>query len=234
MRYRRPIVITLVVLVILCGLFIAGDRISVVVAEHKAADEFKQSQPIDGAAHVSIKGFPFLTQVAGGKIHTVHASATGLKAEGGGTSVRITKLDIDLHDVRLSDGFSTATADTVTGKALISYKDLSDAAPDGVTVSYGGKTAVKVTGSFDIPLVGSWKKSVVSDVKLSGGDTVSLHARHIPDTGIPGLREKDIRKRIDFSQKVTGLPQGIRLDTLQAGPDGVTINLTGTGVSLSR
>jgi LmeA-like phospholipid-binding len=236
MRALRVVLITLVVLGVL---FVAADRISVAVAEYEAADQFKKSQPIEGGADVSIKGFPFLTQVADGDIHRVHASAKGIVAEGQGASLRITRFDADLHDVRLSDGFSTATAGTVDGTALISYKDLSDAAPDGVTVSYGGKSdtpgtsEVKVTGRISIPLIGkTWQRSVTSDVRLDG-DRVSLNARSIPDTGIPGLAD-EVRKRIDFSQQVTGLPQGIKLDEVKAGPDGVTIKLSGEGVSLSR
>jgi LmeA-like phospholipid-binding len=237
MRAIRAVLITLVVLGVL---FVAADRISVAVAEHEAANEFKKSQPIEGGASVSIKGFPFLTQVLDGDIHRVHASAKGIVAEAQGGSLRITRFDADLHDVKLSDGFSTATAHTVDGTALISYKDLSDAAPDGVTVSYGGRSdepgtsKVKVTGRITIPVLGkTWQRSVTSDVRLEGGNRVTLHARSIPDTGIPGLAD-EVRKRIDFSQQVTGLPEGIRLDEVKAGPDGVTIKVSGTGVSLSR
>src|SRR4051794_2547524 len=105
MRVLRPLLITLVVLGIL---FVAADRIAVAVAESQVADRVQQSQGLTGKPDVDIKGFPFLTQVLAGNLQNVHASADGLKADNGGqASLRVARLTADLHDVRLSNGFST-------------------------------------------------------------------------------------------------------------------------------
>ncbi|GGO87291.1 LmeA family phospholipid-binding protein [Wenjunlia tyrosinilytica] len=235
MRVLRPLLIALVVLGVL---FVAADRIAVAVAESEAADHFRQAQPVEGDPEISIDGFPFLTQLLGGKLDEVHASARGMRAQDQGTSVRIDRFKADLHDVKFSNGFTTATAETLTGTVLITYADLTAAAPDGVTVSYGGSGSEPGTGEVKVigrlSLLGrTWQKSVTSEVRLVDGGTVKLRARSIPGADqIPGL-EGLVRERIDFSKKITGLPSGIELQKLEAGPDGVTIKLAGKGVSLS-
>lgn len=234
MRAVRPL---LIMLTVLCVLFVAVDRITVALAESEAESRFKSAEGLDVEPDVSIKGFPFLTQVFGKKLDTVRASAEGLEAGNGQASVRVARFTADLHDVRLTDNFKSAVADTLTGTVLISYADLNDVAPDGVSVAYAGRNAstgggeVKVTGSVSF-LGRTWARSVVSEVNLKGGDTISLRAKDVPGVDIPGL-EEFVRKRIDFSEKVTGLPSSIALDRVSAGPDGVTITLTGTDVSLT-
>lgn len=128
----RALRITLIVVVILGGLFVAADRIAVYIAESKAADKIKSSQGLTTTPNVSIKGFPFLTQVAGKELDEVDVGVDGLTtATGDGRSVRVTELDAKLHNVRISGSFSSASADRATGSAHISYADLSQAAGPG-------------------------------------------------------------------------------------------------------
>lgn len=231
----RPVLITVVVLGVL---FVAADRIAVKVVESKAASRLQSSQDLSVKPDVSIKGFPFLTQVAGGTLDDVKASGEGITAGNGQTTLHITRFSANLHDVQLSNGYSTAVAKSASGSALISYQDLSDAAPDGVKVSYGGRNPqtgagqVKVSGHVSL-LGKSWDRSVVSEVTLKNGDTLGLHALSIPDIGgLPELEDL-VRQQIDFSQQVHGLPSGIKLKKVTVDPKGMSIELAGTDVSLT-
>ncbi|GAA3371947.1 hypothetical protein GCM10017744_101550 [Streptomyces antimycoticus] len=113
----RALRITLIVVVILGGLFVAADRIAVYIAESKAADKIKSSQGLTTTPNVSIKGFPFLTQVAGKELDEVDVGVDGLTtATGDGRSVRVTELDAKLHNVRISGSFSSASADRATAR----------------------------------------------------------------------------------------------------------------------
>ncbi|MBY8885053.1 DUF2993 domain-containing protein [Streptomyces sp. PTM05] len=233
----RGIRILVVVVVVLGGLFVAADRIAVSYAQSKIADRIQSARGLSSKPDVSIKGFPFLTQVAGRDLNEVTATATDFQAAQGTSAsgdgrLRIDKLTVDLHDVRIDSSFSSAVADTATGTALISYADLQQGAPDGVTVSYGGDGQVKVSGS--ITLLGQTiRRSVVSSVQVTGGNTVQLHAKTIPDAGtIPGLGQL-VRDRIDFARTLSGLPAGITLSGVQATQDGVVVSLTGQHVSLT-
>lgn len=233
----RALRIVLVVAVILGGLFVAADRLAVHLAESEAADRVQSRQGLTGAPDVSIKGFPFLTQVAAKELDEVDLNLDGVTARAGGRSITIAGMTAKLHHVRLGDGYSSATAESATGTAHISYADLSRAADRGVTVTYGGKDTsgmgqVKVTASVQVPVVGSVKRSVVSQVSIVDGDTIRLHAESVPGAQVPGL-EGLIRDRIDFDRKIAGLPRGIRLDKVVTTPDGVDVSVTGTDVELA-
>lgn len=241
---RRGVRILIVAVVVLAGLFVAADRVAVVYAQNKAAQRIQSSQGLTSRPTVSIKGFPFLTQVIDRKLDEVTITATNVETAPGTTTtgdgrLRLARLTADLHGVALQGHFTGFVADTATGTALVSYADLSSGAPKGVTVSYGGKNSagkgqVKVTGSITVPVFGPIRRSVTSEVDVSGGDTVSLHANSIPEvSAIPGL-DHLIRSKIDFSRRLSGLPTSITLDSVRATPDGVEISLTGRHVSLTQ
>lgn len=233
----RALRMTLILAVVLGGLFLAADRLAVKLAEQEAADRIQRSQGLSETPQVSIKGFPFLTQVLDKNLDEVKVDLDGVTATAGGRSIRVTGLAAELHDVRLGDHYSSATADRASGSALISFEDLSMAAPEGVKVSYGGKDSagrsqVKVTASVDVPLVGRVERSVTSTVSIAGGDKIRLRADAIPGTQIPGL-ESLIRGKIDFDRELSGLPQSIELDEVTTTRDGVSVSVTGEKVPLA-
>ncbi|TXR96214.1 DUF2993 domain-containing protein [Streptomyces sp. col6] len=227
----RALRISAVVLVILVAVFVAVDRVAVYVAESQAEDRVKVPGAQIGSTDVSIKGFPFLTQVAGAELDAVDVKITGIETHAGGRTLRISTMNAELRDVRLTDGFSGATAARASGTAVISYKDLTAAASDGVVVEYGGKGKVKVTGAVNI-LGRTISRSVLSTVTLIGGHTVRVHADKVPGEGIPGL-EKLVRDQTDFEREVGGLPNGLKLEKIQPTADGLEISVTGTDVRLS-
>ncbi|THA29775.1 DUF2993 domain-containing protein [Streptomyces sp. A1277] len=227
----RALRTTLVVLVILAGVFVAVDRVAVYVAESQAEDRVKVDGARIGSTDVSIKGFPFLTQLAGSELDEVDVEITGIETTAAGRTLRISTMNAELHRVRLTDGFSGATAAHATGTAVISYEDLTKAASDGVAVEYGGKGKVKVTGTVDI-LGRTLSRSVLSSVTLVGGHTVRVHADKVPGEGIPGL-EGLIREKTDFEREVGGLPNGLKLEKIQPTADGLEISVTGTDVRLA-
>ncbi|MFD5071008.1 DUF2993 domain-containing protein [Streptomyces sp. NPDC058369] len=227
----RALRISAVVLVILVAVLVAVDRVAVYVAESQAEDRVKVPGAQIGSTDVSIKGFPFLTQVAGSKLDAVDVKITGIETHAGGRTLRISTMNAELRDVRLTDGFSGATAARASGTAVISYKDLTAAASDGVVVEYGGKGKVKVTGAVNI-LGRTITRSVLSTVTLIGGHTVRVHADKVPGEGIPGL-EKLVRDQTDFEREVGGLPNGLKLEKMQPTADGLEISVTGTDVRLS-
>jgi hypothetical protein len=226
----RALRITLIIVVILGGLFVAADRIAVYMAESKAADKIKSSQGLTTTPHVSIKGFPFLTQVVSKELEEVDIGLDRLTTDaGGGRSVRLSQLKAQLHHVRISGNFSSATADHATGSAHISYADLSQAAGQGVTVGYdeAGNNRVKITGN----LLGL-SLTAHSSVTLVNGDTIRLHAESIPGGSIPQWEDK-VRERTDMDRKIDGLPTGMRLDKVETDKDGIDVSVTGNNVELT-
>lgn len=241
----RALRIFLILVIVLGGLFVIADRVAVNFAEDEAADRIKSTEGLANTPDVSIEGFPFLTQVAGGELDDVkigikdYAARTGTSA---GT-VRIDDLRAEMHGVAFSGDFSSATADRATGTATIAYDELLKAANSepgqvapGLTaqvtgLSDGGNGKIKVTISSKLLGHKLPPVSVLSSVTVSG-DTVKVHADSLPKIGDVQLVEGPVRTVTDFQQKIQELPGGIKLDKVQAAPDGVDISVKGSDVSL--
>lgn len=227
----RALRILLIVVVVLAGVFIAVDRAAVYYAESEAADRVVVSGARIGSTDVSIKGFPFLTQVAGSELDEVEVKVTGIEATAAGRTLRISRMDAELHQVRLTDGVSGATAARATGTAVVSYEDLTKAAAQDVAVEYGGNGKVKVTGAVNI-LGKTISRSVLSTVTLVDGHTVRVHADKVPGEGIPGLEEL-VREKTDFEREVGALPNSLKLQKIQPTAAGLEISVAGTDVRLA-
>lgn len=229
-----------IVIVVLAVLFVAADRIAVGLAEDQAAQKIKSAQGVSSSGDVSvdIKGFPFLTQAADDELDRVDAELSDLPAQAGDSKINITHVNAHLRHVRLGDDFSSATAGDATGTAFISYRDLTKVAGEDVSVGWGGtggdgRGRVKVTAGITIPVLDKTvSKSVNSTVGVSGGDTVRLHADKVPGGSLPGV-EGAIRKKIDFSRKLTGLPSGMKLQKVDATKKGVRLSVRGSDVDLT-
>ncbi|MFD4941778.1 DUF2993 domain-containing protein [Streptomyces sp. NPDC058239] len=227
----RALRILLVTVVVLGGIFVAVDRAAVYFAESEVEGRVQVTGATIGSTDVSIKGFPFLTQVAGDQLDEVDVEITGIETDANGRKIRISRMNAALHEVKLADGYSSATAARATGTAVISYEDLTKAASDGVVVEYGGNGKVKVTGTVDV-LGSPLSRSVLSTVTLVDGHTIKVHADKVPGEGIPGL-EGLVREKTDFEREVGGLPSGLKLQKIQPTADGLEISVTGTDIQLA-
>lgn len=227
----RALRVLLIVAVVLGGIFVGLDRLAVAYAESEAADRVRLGATAAGSTEVDIKGFPFLTQAMDQRFDEVDVVLTGVEATAGSRKIRISEMSATLHDVTVDGGYTSAKAGTATGSALISYADLTAASDRDVKIEYGGNGKVKVTGGVEI-LGRTITRSVVSTVTLVGGDTIRVRADEVPGEGIPGL-EGLIRERTDFDRKIGGLPQGMKLEKVEARADGVAIAVTGKDVVLA-
>lgn len=206
----RALRIILIVTVILGGLFVIADRVAVGFAENKAADRIKSTEGLASTPDVSIKGFPFLTQVVSGELDDVkigikdyEASTSGAGSAGGTGTIRIDDLNAEMHGVAFNGDYSSATANSATGSASIGYAELLKTAKSqatqvgpGVTarvvgLSDGGNGKIKV--AVEVSIGGTTVPqpvSVLSSVTVVGGNTVKVHAdsspswaSHSPRTG---------------------------------------------------
>jgi hypothetical protein len=231
MRALRRLII---ILVVLLALFAAADRIAVGVADSQIASKLQSSRNLPQKPSVSIGGFPFLTQLVGGKLDDVTVRAADMAVQGpdGGPVVTLQTFDADLKGVRLTDDYSTAVADTATGTATISYADLSSALPNHTTVGYGGDGKVAVSGTVDIPLLGERHVSGTAHITVSGGDTIGV--TDVSD--VPGLNSFEaalVLAVLEPHYQLQGLPQGLRLTQIQALPNGVSVGVSGANVVLN-
>lgn len=242
----RALRILLIVVVILGGLFVAADRVAVNFAEGEAADRLRANENLAATPDVSIKGFPFLTQVAGGRLDEVEVGIDGYEAAAGdGESIRIDGLEAEMKGVEFSGDFASATAATATGTATISYSELLKAARSepvqvapGVTarvvgLSDGGNGKIKVRiGATIFGTELSHPVEVLSSIAVRDG-RVEVAADTLPSLGDIALAESRLRTVTDFRQAIDRLPGGVVLDKVRAARDGVEITVKGSDVRLA-
>ena len=136
----------LIVLIVLLGLLVAADRISVAYAQSTLATKIQQKQNLTQKPDVVIGGIPFLTQVAARDFSHVTVDIRGLVASG----IPIAQLHATLTGVHVSSGYNSATADTVNASAVLDDASLSAALTNRaglgqVVVSQGSNGRLKAT-----------------------------------------------------------------------------------------
>ncbi len=243
----RALRILLIVVVILGGLFVLADRLAVGFAEDEAAEKLKTTENLAATPDGSIKGFPFLTQVASGELDDVEVGIEDYEATTGdsGETIRIDGLKANMKGVQFSGDYSSATAATATGTASISYDELLKTAQSeptevgpGVTahvvgLSDGGNGRIKVAVEATVLGVKLPNPvSVLSSVTVEG-DIVKVHADSLPSFGGVDVAESKARAITDFEQRIDGLPGGIQLDKVEAAQNGVEITVKGSNVRLA-
>jgi hypothetical protein len=240
----RALRILVIVAVILGGLFVVADRVAVGFAEDEVAKKLKSSEGLTATPNVSINGFPFLTQVAGGELDDVEVGISDYEATTGNSddSIRIADLTAHMRGVKFSGDYSSATAASATGAATISYDELLKAAKSeptrilpGVTaqvtgLSDGGNGKIKV--NIKVSALGSSTTYPVLSTVTVDDDVVKVHADNLPNLVVQAA-EGQVRSITDFQQRIDGLPGGIKLDKVEAASDGVEISVRGSNVQLA-
>ncbi len=243
----RALRILLILVVILGGLFVLADRLAVGFAEDEAAGKLQANENLSATPDVSIKGFPFLTQVASGTLDDVEVGIKDYEASAGaeGRTIRIDDLTANMKGVEFSGDYSSATAATATGTASVTYAELLKAAKSeptqvapGVTanvigLSDGGNGKIKV--AVEATVLGNKLPNpvyVLSSVTAEG-DTVKVNADNLPKFAGADVAESRTRAITDFEQKIDGLPGGIELDQVRAAKNGVEITVKGSNVRLA-
>ncbi|MDH6226303.1 MULTISPECIES: DUF2993 domain-containing protein [Streptomyces] len=226
------------------GLLVAADRVAVNIAEDRTADGLRSSQGLDATPDVTIHGFPFLTQLAGGELEDVGLGIPEFPVSGAdGRDMAVEDLDVRLGGVRLDAGMTPSRAAEVDGTGLIRYDQLlkaarsepQDVAP-GVSaavvgLSHGGDGRIKLTVrpsllGQELPTV-----DVLSRVDVEDGE-LRVRADALPDLGAD-VADRTVRSVTDFDQALADLPDGLELSEVDPTADGVRITVTGKDVNLS-
>ncbi|MEU9297777.1 DUF2993 domain-containing protein [Streptomyces sp. NPDC048266] len=226
----RALRILLIVAVVLGGVLVGIDRLAVAYAESEASSRVKLSAARSESIEVDIKGFPFLTQVAGKRFDEVDVKATGVTATAGSRQIRVGELTVDLRDVTVTGDWAGAKAGSASGTALISYADLTAASDREATVAYGGDGKVKVTGGVTV-MGRTLTRTVLSTVTVVNGDTIRVRADEVPGEGIPGIEDL-VRARTDFERPI-GVIAGMKVEKVEPRPEGLAVSVSGKDIVLA-
>ena len=225
---RRLLVLALV----LVGLLVAADRVSLAVAGTAAGVTLQRSQGLAARPDVSIEGFPFLTQLAAGSFDTIHVTAKNLTVGRAGVTLRIASLDVTLHHVHVTRDFQSARSEFSTATALVSYADLSQTL--GATLGYAGAGRVHATTTISvagIPVTGT----ATTGVQLSAGSLSFTDPTVTVDgVAVPPQVSSYFTTVFRTSIPLGGLPFGVHVEAVEASAAGVTITLSAAGLTFRR
>ncbi|MFD5320597.1 DUF2993 domain-containing protein [Streptomyces sp. NPDC127098] len=237
----RALRISLIILGVLAVLAVIADRVAVRFAQSEVASQARSSLGLTSEPSVTINGFPFLTQVLGRNLNHVTLGLDDYEAEVDGQALLISELSADLRDVEIAGDFSGATAERADGEGLVTYEEMTRAYGEllasgdsgfGVEFGYGDGGQLLLTlqaSAFGQTLdIGEVPGELVLD-----GEAVRLQVNDgdIPDVGGEQVQDA-IREQLDTGRTITGLPEGVSLDSVEPTEDGVRITISGSNVSL--
>jgi LmeA-like phospholipid-binding len=219
-RRRRWPWVVLATLLVLLVLFVVLDRAAVAYAENKAAQQM-QSQGFPVKPDVTIKGFPFLTQVASRHFNDIHITADNVKE--GPVALSIVA---DATDVRLDPGYQSGTIGHVTGTGVIGFSSVASAfggTGSGLSISSAGGNKVKVglnIAGFDASMTGT--------VEQAGPNTLKVHLS--PPSGIP----VPLPIPRNFTIPIPALPLHLTIQSVKVTSQGVVIHASGSNIKFTQ
>jgi hypothetical protein len=218
-RRGRGWIALLVVLIVLAVIFVVGDQVARSYAQNTIATKIK-SDGFPVKPTVSIKGFPFLTQVAEHDVRTVDLSASNVQ-EG---KLEISSITATASGVHLNSSFNSATIDSINGKAVVSFSSVESAlGVRGITIvpdpSAGSGMAKLSIG----PLSAVGQVSLTSPTKL----TVRLQ-------NLGGIPTSAIGLQPDYTISLPSLPLGIQISGVSITAQGLSFPLSAHNTTLSQ
>jgi LmeA-like phospholipid-binding len=205
------------------------DRLAAFYVQGRIASEI-QDQGFPSKPDVSIKGFPFLTQVVRRHFQDVQISSKPVK-EG---PVVIQGINADLSDVVLNSGFSGGSVGHLSGAGVITFGSMSNAlgslvgGPLSSLVGSAGLTlkpvsSDEVKASINLLVANgsaTWRVTRVSGTKIR----VHLVSSH----GLPGGLLSSVR---NIKVPVPKLPLGMKIQSVTVTSAGISIRVTGRHVA---
>lgn len=223
-RPRRWPWVVVAVVVVLAGLLVAADRVTLKLAEDKAASTLQNSQHLTHQPDVSVRGFPFLTQLMNRRFPNVTVSDTDILVNSG---LAIDNITVHLHDVTVDNNYSRVSAATANADALIGYDSLSRALRMGVTMSANGRLVAHPR----IMLGGQSFSAPVSARVRTAHNAVRFTHVTIAGASVPPAVARQFDKAFAVSLSLAGLPFHIRLTGADVTPDGVELHFVGRDLS---
>lgn len=217
-RRRRWPWITLVVIVLV---LVAADRGALAITENAMASQFQSSVGLSGKPHVSIPGFPFLTQLAARDFKTVNVNATD-ETTG---PLEIKTLTATAHGMHIH-GLNSAEIDQFTASVLITFTALGNAGgiPQGITLSADGPNKIQATVN-----IGPISDSATAQVTQSGPNKINIH---IIDAG--GIPTDVLGSLMDFTITIPKLPHGVAIRSISITQQGLMITASGSHITVSQ
>lgn len=232
----------LVLAVVVLGAAFAADRIAAHAAAGRIATAVQADAHLAHRPHVTVKGFPFLTQVARGRYGHIAVTADDVfdLGEPLGTVLRLDFAGVQIPAGQALHGnVHRIPVQTVTGTVTVPFADLQAAAhlPGlSITGAVAGRAdevalneVVQVAGASvtaqlkaTVQVRGSSIVVAASDLTIAGG------------TPVPAAVSKAVLAKGSFSVTLPGLPRGVEVTAVNVTATGLSAIVRATDLVLTR
>ncbi len=206
-----------------------ADRVAAGTARDLAVQQLESNVPdLVGTPTVEVLGFPFLTQLVGGRLTEVRAHLVGARLGG----VSVSDVDVDAHGVStrapyvVRQALVRATLSPATVRALVVARTGLD-----LDLRTSGDTLVGATAVLGVPASVTLRPHVVDGQIRLGLVALSLGGVAVPAESLPAGLSAVLGALVI---PVDGLPTGVTVTDTSVVTGGVRITLTGTGVELTH
>ncbi|HEX4833910.1 MAG TPA: LmeA family phospholipid-binding protein [Trebonia sp.] len=229
-RHRKATMAVFTIIVILI-LLVIGDRVAVAVAEHEIASQIHSADTSINPS-VSIKGFPFLTQVVSRDLQEIDISASNVAAG----PVSISSVNAVAKGVHVNGSFNGGEVDTISANVFVSFASLSSA----LTSQSGGFADLKLSpapnneikASFGI--AGTNVLTETGKITLKGNQVTVAWQDSGSDSGDGGLGGIIGDITGSGGSGGTGLPNlNFTIPKLPAGIQITNFSVTSTGIQVT-
>ncbi len=219
----RRLVRTVLVLALVAGALVAADTIARSRTEDEIAANLTAIPGVVGEPHVSVAGFPFLTQVSAGSLRSVRVTAP--EAVLGG--LHLEDVEVDLTDVGTDAPYPAARA-VMTGRAT--PDDLEAVVDAGLDLEIRRGELVATTTVLGLPL------DVVLDPRPDGREVeVDVVGFTLAGVGVSAdelpADVTDLLQGLRFA--VDDLPPGMSLTEVGVRDDVVVLRAEGVDLDLA-
>jgi DUF2993 family protein len=237
----RPIGL-LVTVGIVAALGYGADRLAAHVAADRIASIVKTDAGLSHTPHVVVKGFPFLTQAAGGHYRHIDVTATDIFQTGQlpGAVLQLTFADVRIPlSTVLSGKVNSVPVGTVTGSVTVPFANLQAAADvPGLSILSGvpgSADEIKVSEVVKVPtgnltvLLTARVTSHLDSIVVSPIDLTTANG-----TPVPAAVKKQVLAQAVLSVKLPGLPTGVGISAVSVTTTGVLVTLHAVNLTLTH
>ncbi len=224
----RGITATVVALALVVGGAVVVDRVAAGTARDLATQQLQANVPdLVGTPTVEVLGFPFLTQLAGGRLTEVRAHLDGAGLGG----VRVSDVDIDAHGVSTRSPYVVqhvvvrATLSPATVRALVAARTGLD-----LDLRTDGDTLIGTAGVLGLPVSATLRPEVTDGQIHLTLVALTLAGVAVPAGSLPTGLSTVLGALVI---PVDGLPAGVTITDTAVVTGGVRATLVGTGVALT-
>lgn len=228
-RRRRWPWVAGIVVAVLFGLLVVADRVSAAMAEAAVQKRLSGQSPFDAATkpHVSIHGFPFLTQAVGGSYDDIEVSGHSLTVD----RVRGISLDAHMRGVHvplgeaMSRNVTSLPIDHVDASVVIPYGEIARLTGiDGLTIT-DNNGAFHVSMTVNVPGLSARATASADAVLHSSGSRLSYSVGKISVNGVsaPSALTSALAEQMNGTVRLPTLPYRLTITSVVPTPVGVRV-----------